>query len=333
MRYQRHSSTSNIDDIHPLFTRQITWAFHQPKWKSTKKIKIKCADNQCTPVQLHSWHRWMLFLVMLARSPTCPRFTCSSSSTQGVKSWTMTILLSGDRPFSFSIPTLTRVSMLALPVIRPGGRGTLLPRPAPPPPRIVPSFSTVKVWAPAGMTTNKHIAHSSQHCRKMMYAEKQKLKFHNNWQENNRPDEICHVRACNRYSMPKTFDTRVHTRTYGQTRIFEPSPDTRLTFFLLPTTYTNRAQKSHFPYRPKCLAATVTYMYLSYIFRDEKKKKPPLAILKNPWDDLPTRARETRASILTRWTYRGITASCTHRKAGGGAGTGRNTRNSEGFFF
>lgn len=51
--------------------------------------------------------------------PTCPLFTCNSSSTQGVKSCKTTILLSGDNPFSFSIPTRTKVSIEALPVIRP----------------------------------------------------------------------------------------------------------------------------------------------------------------------------------------------------------------------
>ena len=80
---------------------------------------------------------------------TCPLLTWSSSSTHGVKSWTMTILLSGDKPFSFSMPTLTRVSMLALPVILPGGRGTLLPGPIAPPPKPVPSFSKAKLWLPA----------------------------------------------------------------------------------------------------------------------------------------------------------------------------------------
>lgn len=50
---------------------------------------------------------------------TCPRFTSNSSSTQGVKSCKTTILLSGDNPCSFSIPTLTKVSILAEPVIRP----------------------------------------------------------------------------------------------------------------------------------------------------------------------------------------------------------------------
>lgn len=50
---------------------------------------------------------------------TLPCFTSSSSSTQGVKSCKTIILLSGDRPFSFSMPTRTRVSIEALPVIRP----------------------------------------------------------------------------------------------------------------------------------------------------------------------------------------------------------------------
>lgn len=59
---------------------------------------------------------------------TWPRFTSSSSSTHGVKSCKTTILLSGDSPFSFSIPTLTKVSMEALPVIRPIPRGVPPPR-------------------------------------------------------------------------------------------------------------------------------------------------------------------------------------------------------------
>ena len=50
---------------------------------------------------------------------TVPRLTSSSSSTQGVKSCSTTILLSAERPFSFSIPTRTRVSMLDEPVMRP----------------------------------------------------------------------------------------------------------------------------------------------------------------------------------------------------------------------
>ena len=50
---------------------------------------------------------------------TCPRLTSSSSSTQGVKSWRTTILDSGPSPFSFSIPTRTRVSIEAEPVMRP----------------------------------------------------------------------------------------------------------------------------------------------------------------------------------------------------------------------
>lgn len=50
---------------------------------------------------------------------TCPRLTSNSSSTQGVKSCRTTILLSGDNPCSFSIPTRTRVSILADPVILP----------------------------------------------------------------------------------------------------------------------------------------------------------------------------------------------------------------------
>lgn len=49
----------------------------------------------------------------------CPRFTSSSSSTHGVKSWRTTIFESGDNPCSFSIPTRTSVSILAEPVIRP----------------------------------------------------------------------------------------------------------------------------------------------------------------------------------------------------------------------
>lgn len=56
---------------------------------------------------------------MLKYELTCPRLTCNSSSTQGVKSCNTTILLSGDKPFSFSMPTRTKVSMEALPVIRP----------------------------------------------------------------------------------------------------------------------------------------------------------------------------------------------------------------------
>ena len=43
----------------------------------------------------------------------------NSSSTQGVKSCRTTIFDSGPSPFSFSIPTRTRVSILALPVMRP----------------------------------------------------------------------------------------------------------------------------------------------------------------------------------------------------------------------
>ena len=68
------------------------------------------------------WHSPYSF--MSGSSLTLPRFTSNSSSTQGVKSCRMIILLSGDSPFSFSIPTRTRVSMDALPVIRPipGGR-------------------------------------------------------------------------------------------------------------------------------------------------------------------------------------------------------------------
>lgn len=50
---------------------------------------------------------------------TCPRLTSNSSSTHGVKSCSTTILLSGDSPFSFSIPTRTKVSIEALPVMRP----------------------------------------------------------------------------------------------------------------------------------------------------------------------------------------------------------------------
>lgn len=55
---------------------------------------------------------------------TLPRLTSNSSSTQGVKSCRTIILLSGERPFSFSIPTRTSVSIEALPVILPipGGR-------------------------------------------------------------------------------------------------------------------------------------------------------------------------------------------------------------------
>lgn len=45
--------------------------------------------------------------------------TSSSSSTQGAKSCSTTIFESGLNPCSFSIPTLTNVSMLAEPVIRP----------------------------------------------------------------------------------------------------------------------------------------------------------------------------------------------------------------------
>ena len=61
---------------------------------------------------------------------TCPRLTSSSSSTQGRKSCMTTILLSGRNPFSFSMPTLTSVSMEALPVMRP-----ITGSPPPPPPR------------------------------------------------------------------------------------------------------------------------------------------------------------------------------------------------------
>ncbi|KAG8225014.1 hypothetical protein J437_LFUL006025 [Ladona fulva] len=58
-----------------------------------------------------------------------------SSSTHGVKSCKTTILLSGESPFSFSIPTLTRVSIDALPVMRPiPGPPTPTTPPTPPPP-------------------------------------------------------------------------------------------------------------------------------------------------------------------------------------------------------
>jgi hypothetical protein len=63
--------------------------------------------------------RFSPFIQPLHKSVTWPRRTSSSSSTQGLKSWRTTILLSGPRPASFSSPTRTRVSMLADPVIRP----------------------------------------------------------------------------------------------------------------------------------------------------------------------------------------------------------------------
>ena len=61
----------------------------------------------------HMMEKWKWYLL------TCPRLTSSSSSTQGIKSLMTTILLSGLNPFSFSMPTLTKVSMEALPVILP----------------------------------------------------------------------------------------------------------------------------------------------------------------------------------------------------------------------
>lgn len=65
------------------------------------------------------WGGGKLSTLGIRVSRTCPLFTCNSSSTQGVKSCNTIILLSGDKPFSFSIPTRTSVSMEALPVIRP----------------------------------------------------------------------------------------------------------------------------------------------------------------------------------------------------------------------
>ena len=64
-------------------------------------------------------HVLFYLYVTIRMLSTCPLFTSSSSSTHGVKSCNTTILLSGARPFSFSIPTLTKVSIEALPVMRP----------------------------------------------------------------------------------------------------------------------------------------------------------------------------------------------------------------------
>lgn len=80
----------------------------------------------------------------------------------------MTILLSGESPFSFSIPTRTKVSILALPVIRPGGNGTLVPIPSPP----TPSFSKLKLCTPA-----KIIYHLVENSLKLLTINIQKHNF------------------------------------------------------------------------------------------------------------------------------------------------------------
>ena len=73
-------------------------------------IKPSWLFSEMTYTQSFSWYK---------TCTTCPLLTSNSSSTQGVKSWSTTIFDSGPRPFSFSIPTLTSVSIEADPVMRP----------------------------------------------------------------------------------------------------------------------------------------------------------------------------------------------------------------------